>query len=175
MKIRTTQHGGRPFHQANGLSSVVAGRDAGFTLAEVLAALLFMAIVVPVSVQALRIATLAGEVAHRKEQAARIAERVLNENIVRTNWGQSGQSGKAMEGFREFEWQLQVEPWNQLVTNQVPLVSSAGGLISAGQPPVNQSAADQVILSLLTVEVKYPVQGQEYTVRLSTLVDSQQR
>src|SRR5262245_64204498 len=87
--------------------------EAGFTLAEVLAALLFRAIVIPVSVQALRIASLAGEVAERKERAVRIAERILNESIVRTNWGQTTQSGTVVEGVREFQWQLQGEPWNQ--------------------------------------------------------------
>jgi len=48
----------------------------------VLVALAFMAIVIPVVLQGLRIASLAGEVSQRKALAARIAERVLNEAIV---------------------------------------------------------------------------------------------
>ena len=47
-------------------------RHAGFTLVEVLAALLFMAIVIPVAVEGLRIASLAGQVAQRKSVAARV-------------------------------------------------------------------------------------------------------
>src|SRR5882762_4963509 len=53
-------------------------RCAGFTLAEVLAALLFMAIVIPVAVQGLHIASRAGSVSERKAVGARIAERKLN-------------------------------------------------------------------------------------------------
>ena len=60
---------------------------AAFTLAEVMAAMLFLAIVVPVAVEALHVSSLAGEVAARKGAAARIADRVLNESLIMTNWG----------------------------------------------------------------------------------------
>ena len=46
-------------------------RQAGFTLAEVLAALVFMAIVIPAAVHGLRLAGMAGEVAQRKTVAVR--------------------------------------------------------------------------------------------------------
>jgi type II secretory pathway pseudopilin PulG len=116
-------------------------RTAAFTLAEVLAALVFMAIVIPVVVEALHVASQAGEVAQRKSEAARVAERVLNESIVTTNWDQSSQSGTAEDGQRQFDWTLQNEPWNQ--------------------DPIR----------LLTVQVKYTVQGKDYSVQLSTLAD----
>src|SRR5215207_7041870 len=56
--------------------------SGAFTLAEVLAALAFMAIVIPVAVNGLRVANLAGQVGERKAVAARVAERVLNEWTV---------------------------------------------------------------------------------------------
>lgn len=143
---------------------------AAFTLAEVLAALLFMGIVIPVAVQALRIASLAGEVAVRKAEAVRVAERVLNECILTTNYFQANQRGFVIEGTREFTWTLQSEIWSQPMTNQFP-VTSASGQIGRGQPMVDQWAASQVLMNLLTVEVHYPVQNQEYSVRLSTLVN----
>lgn len=146
---------------------------AAFTLAEMLAALLFMAIVIPVAAQALRIASLAGEVARRKGEAVRVAERVLNECILTTNYFQSGQRGFVVEGSREFQWTLQTEIWNQTMTNQLRGTSAIGQLAS-GQPMANQFAASQVPMSLLTVEVLYPVQNQDYSVRLSTLVNPQQ-
>lgn len=114
---------------------------AGFTLAEVLAALLFMAIVIPVAVQGLRTASLAGEVAQRKSIAARVAERVLAESVVTTNWNASTQSGSVMENGLEFRWTLQNAAWLE-------------------DP-----------LRLLSVEVMYAVQNRDYSVRLSTLVD----
>lgn len=116
-------------------------RSAAFTLAEVLAALAFMAILIPVVVECMQIASRAGEVAQRKSEAARVAERVLNESIVTTNWNQSAQNGTGLDGKREFDWTLQNEPWNQ--------------------DPIR----------LLTVQVKYSVQGKDYSVQLSTLAD----
>lgn len=151
---------------------------AAFTLAEVLAALLFMAIVIPVAVQALRIASLAGEVAQRKGEAVRVAERILNESIVTTNYFQASQRGVVTEGVREFKWSLQAEAWSQEMTNTLQgTVASgpAGSAIAGGaQPMVNQFAASQIPMTLLTVEVLYPVQNQDYSVRLSTLVNPQQ-
>jgi type II secretory pathway pseudopilin PulG len=115
----------------------------GFTLAELLAALMFMAIVVPVAVEALRIAGLAGEVAARKTVAARVAERALNESLVTGNWNQSQQSGSVTEDGVEYRWTLRNERWPQ----------------------------DE--MQLLTTEVRFNAQDKEQSVKLSTLVDSQ--
>ncbi|NOS69057.1 MAG: hypothetical protein HOP33_03920 [Verrucomicrobia bacterium] len=118
---------------------------AGFTMAEVLAALLFMAIVIPVALQGLRIASRAGEVADRKRNAARVAEKILNEMIVTTNWNKSATSGSLNEAGRDYRWSLRTESWN---------------------------TSDSTIQQL-SVEVTFPVQGQDYNVRLSTLANSQ--
>src|SRR5438128_966804 len=48
---------------------------SAFTLAEVLASLVFMAILIPVALEGLHIASRAGEVAARKSEAALVAER----------------------------------------------------------------------------------------------------
>ena len=116
--------------------------QSGFTLAEVLAALVFMAIVIPVALQGLRIASLAGEVAVRKGEARRVAERVLNESIITTNWTRSGLSVTLYEGAHQFRWLLRNEPWNQ--------------------EPIRQ----------LFVQVNFSVQGKNYDLHLSTLVDN---
>src|SRR5689334_17227106 len=127
-------------------SGPTRNKDAGFTLAEVLAALLFMAIVVPVAMEGLHIASLAGAVAQRKGEAARIAQRVLNESLITTNWSQSLQSGTAIEGQRQFRWTLRSDPWTQ--------------------DPA------QSVLKQLSVEVLFTAQNREYSVKLTTLVDS---
>jgi type II secretory pathway pseudopilin PulG len=118
----------------------------GFTLAEVMAALVFMAIVIPVALQALSIASRAGEVAGRKQEAALVAERVLNENIVTTNWDKAVQNGTIRQGLRDFRWTLRSEPWNE--------------------DPYQSN------LRLLSVEVLFDAQGRDYSVKLSTLVDN---
>lgn len=119
---------------------------AGFTLAEVLAALLFMAIVIPVALEGLRIASRAGEVAARKGEAALVAERILNESLVTTNWNKSLQSGTVIQRAREFRWTLRNDPWTQ--------------------------DPNQTVIRQLSVEVLYAAQGQDYAVRLSTLADN---
>lgn len=78
-------------------------------MVEVLAALLFMAIVIPVTLQALYVASLSGEVAARKAEAARVADRVLNEAAVTGNTSQ--QSGTATENGHPFRWTLRNEIW----------------------------------------------------------------
>lgn len=119
---------------------------SGFTLAEVLAAMVFMAIVIPVALEGLSVASRAGEVAVRKSQAALVGERILNEQIVMTNWDQAMQNGVVRQGVQEYRWTLRSQPWN--------LDANLG------------------LMRLLTVEVNYAAQGREYAVCLSTLVDS---
>ena len=119
---------------------------AGFTLAEVLAALMFMAIVVPVAIAALRVASLSGEVAARKAAAARVADRVLNETVVTANSNPLPQKGIATENGRPFRWAVHNESWPVAVTS---------------------TSAMQV----LTASVTFSAQGRDYVVRLSTLVN----
>jgi len=115
--------------------------QAAFTLAEVLAAMLFLAIVVPVAVEALHVSSLAGEVAARKGAAVRIADRVLNESLVTTNWTGGAQNGAASEGAVDYRWTLTPQSW-----------------------PVDS-------MQMLTAEVKFLAQGKDYSVKVSTLVN----
>src|SRR5277367_3582040 len=88
-------------------------KRAAFTLAEVLAAMMFMAIVIPVAVQGLRIASLAGEVGQRKIVAARIGNKVLNELKVTGQLQNSGQSGVVNEGGLQFNWSVRSQTWTE--------------------------------------------------------------
>jgi hypothetical protein len=111
-----------------------------------MAALVFMAIVIPVALQALSIAGRAGEVAVRKGEAALVAERILNENIVTTNWDKAVQNGTVRQGLSDFRWTLRSEPWTE--------------------------DSNQNVLRLVSVEVLFAAQGHDYSVKLSTLVDN---
>jgi hypothetical protein len=122
--------------------------SAAFTLAEVLAALVFMAIVIPVALEAMHIASRAGTVAERKGEAARVAQRLLSETLVTTNWNQASQTGTLTEGRREFRYTLRNEPWNQ--------------------------DPNQNLIRQLSAEVVFTAQNRDYSVRLTTLVDSSQ-
>lgn len=122
-------------------SARARSRRAAFTLAEVLAALAFMAIVIPVAVEGLRVATRAGQVGERKAVALRVADRILNEWLIDTAQGAVGTSGTVLEGPVEYRWSLRTELWSRDT------------------------------MRLVTVEVLFPVQGEDYDVRLSTLTD----
>ena len=127
-------------------------RDA-FTLAEVLAALLFLAIVIPTAVEAVHVASLAGEVAARKSGAVRVAERVLNESLVTTNWT-SQQSGTVTEGVVDYQWKLTSQTWPQealqQVTSQVTFTAqgrnysvSLSTLANSQPPPAATTSSSQ--------------------------------
>ena len=117
---------------------------SGFTLVEVLAALVFMAIVIPVAMEGLRIANLSGQVAERKGSAAQLADRLLNEMIVTSQWKESVQRGTVVEGPYQYRWQMRNEPW------------------------------DKEAIRLVSIQVTFAVQGRDYDVRLSTLLDNSQ-
>jgi len=101
--------------------------------------MLFLAIVIPAAVEAMHLASLAGEVAARKGAAVRVADRILNESLVTTNWSNGTQSGTTSEGALEFRWTLTSQTW------------------------------PQDAMQLLTAEVKFSAQGKDYSVKLNTL------
>ena len=115
---------------------------AAFTLAEVLAALLFMAIVIPVALEGLRIASLAGQVGERKSVAARVADRVLSEMAITGSGPGGNDSGSIVEGQHEFQWTVQSVAW-----------------------------AEDAALQETTVRGVYFVQGREYEVTVTTLTE----
>jgi hypothetical protein len=115
----------------------------GFTLAEVLAAMLFMALVIPVALQGLRIASLAGEVGQRKLVAARIGDKVLNELKVTGQLQNASQSGVVRDNGLEYKWMVKSQTWTEDTISP---------------------------MSLVTLTVTYPAQGKSYDVTLSTLV-----
>jgi type II secretory pathway pseudopilin PulG len=117
-----------------------------FTLIEVLAAMLFMAIVIPIAMQGLRIASLAGEVGQRKMIAARIANKELNELKVMGQLQNSGQSGVVQESGISYRWSVKNQPWTE--------------------DPLAQMTQASVI-------VAFSVQGKAYQVQLTTLISAQ--
>ena len=121
-------------------STVCRRRRAGFTLAETLAALVVMAIVIPVAIDGLRIANRAGVVAQRKSVAVQLADSLLNDLVATGNWQSSSPSGNFGDRWTGYQWRLLNENWTE----------------------------DN--MRMLTVEVTYPVQNQEYSVRLTTLL-----
>lgn len=115
---------------------------SGFTLAETLVALLFLAIVLPVTIEGLQLASYAGLVSQRKAVATRLADRLLNELVASGSWQGGTGSGTVEEGALQFRWTSRMDAW------------------------------PEGTLRMLSVSVTYPVQGREQEVLLSTLVDT---
>ena len=119
---------------------------AGFTFVEVLAAMLFLAIVVPAIVTALTISNRASEVTDRGTTAGQLAANKLNEMLIGSAWqGASNAGGDCGADFPGYRWQLTQEPWT-------------GDAAAA--------------MTQLKVEVFFQVQGTERSVALTTLVNT---
>ncbi len=112
----------------------------GFTLVEVLAALLMMAIVVPVAMEGMGIASRAGVLGTRKAAAMRVAERLLNEFVVENQLQQATSGGTLVDGDTSYPWTMRTENWSEDA------------------------------LQVMTVTVTFVVQGNSYEVNLSTLL-----
>jgi len=136
----------KPNYYANKNPAVCVGRlephsKSAFTLPELLAAMLFVALVIPVALQGVMLSNRAAVVAERKMTATRLAERVLQEMVITDTWQTGAKSGNFGEEWPNYRWELIDQTW------------------------------DQDTMQLITIQVYYQVQGLEHQVRLSTLVD----
>jgi type II secretory pathway pseudopilin PulG len=115
-----------------------------FTFVEVLAALVFLGILMPVVVSALLNSNRAAVIAERSEIAAQLGENQLNELLLADQWTSAASRGDFGESWPGYRWELRKANWVQ------------GGMTE------------------VTLDVFYTVQGQERTIQLATLAaDSQ--
>lgn len=88
-----------------------------FTFAEILAAMLFMAIVIPVTVRGISFANRMGVMAERKRVAQVLAGKKLNEFILDDSWREGNQSGdftdseSGDDSLSQYTWTLETTPW----------------------------------------------------------------
>jgi len=112
-----------------------------FTLAEVLAAMLLMAIVIPVALGGMRVASRVAVVEQRKAAAQRVAERVLNELIATNQLSQASAAGTQADGDTTYPWAMETQPWAEDAMTQ------------------------------MTVRVSFTVESNTYETKASTLFD----
>jgi hypothetical protein len=86
---------------------------AGFTFAEILAAMLFVTLVLPPAVYGVRMASDAGTVAHRKITATQLGEAMLSELAATDEWRNGTPSGNFPEPWDKYEWRMTSEAWNE--------------------------------------------------------------
>lgn len=121
-----------------------AASNAGFTLAEVLAAMLFLAILIPVAVEGVLIANRAGVVAERQDVAARLADNLLTELVATDTWRDEEDTGDFGEDWPGYRWILDTEAW------------------------------DEDTMRVVMVTAFFEAQGQEFSVTMSTLVEEEE-
>ncbi len=114
---------------------------SAFTFVEVLAAMLFMAIVIPAAVHGITLANRAGVIAERKTKAAQLADSYLTELVVTEQWQSMTPTGTFPGVHNAYQWRLNQRNWE----------------------------IDSMIY--LELEVLFTVQGREHVIRTSTLVE----
>jgi prepilin-type N-terminal cleavage/methylation domain-containing protein len=83
----------------------------GFTLIEVLATLMLMAIVLPAIMQGISIASGTASAARCRNEAAGLAESKLNEVVATQQWQGGQMSGDFAPDFPQYHWQATVGDW----------------------------------------------------------------
>ncbi len=114
--------------------------EQGFTFVEILAAMLFLGILMPVVIGALQVANRAGVISERSGVALQLAENQLGELQLGDAWTSAGSSGDFGEQWPGYRWELTKSDWESGTMTELQLA------------------------------VFFPVQGNEHNVRLSTLV-----
>lgn len=149
MQVRSNQlHAACPRNRAAG-ARPRRSRARAFTLVEVLATLMLIAIALPVIMRGVSVASRAASSARRRNEACALAESKLNELIATNLWQTSGMQGDfSQEGWPDYTWTSQVQQWGQ------PLGASSSNIVQE-----------------LDVQVSWTYgAGQQQTVTVSTLV-----
>ena len=114
---------------------------AAFTFVEVLAAMAFLGILIPVLASALHLSSGVGSAAERSTIAAQLGENRLNELTLGDAWTSAESGGDFGTDWPGYRWELKKSDW--------------------------QTGA----MTELVLDVFFTVQGREQDVRLSTLVN----
>ncbi len=123
-------------------ASTQSGQSAAaFTFIEVLAAMLFLAILMPVVVGAITASNRVAVAAERSGVAAQLAENKLGELVIGNAWSSAETRGDFGADWPGFRWELTQGTWE------------SGAMVE------------------LTMQVFFQVQSAEHSVGLSTLVD----
>lgn len=114
---------------------------SGFTFAEILAAMVFLAILVPVVIEGLTLANRAATVAERTAVAMQLGENRLNELMFDRLWAGAPARGDFGSEWSGYRYELSRRNW-----------------------PMDSMVE-------LTVRVTFDVQGRPHEIQLATLVD----
>ena len=140
-------HNSHPSHGTYGRDGNYGGHTRSpraFTFVEILACMVFLGILIPAVVEGIGIANRASLLAERGAVATELAENKLSELTLNDAWATGETRGDFGTDQPGYRWEA------------------------------NQSTWDMDAMIQLTMDVFYTVQGQEHSVRLSTLVSQSQ-
>ena len=120
--------------------STAADARRGLTLIETMAALLLLAIALPVAMRGVSLATAASDSARRRGEAAALAQSKLAQIMVNQDWKRGSLSGDFAAEWSDYRWDSIVGDWTFKDLRQVD------------------------------VNVSWDARGRRHTVTLSTLV-----
>ena len=83
----------------------------GFTLIEVLAAVVLVAIVMPVVMRGISLATSAAGISRQRTEAATLASMKLHELVATGQWQNGSTSGDFAGEFPDYQWSAQIADW----------------------------------------------------------------
>lgn len=86
-------------------------RRRGFTLIEVLSALLLIAIVMPAVMQGVVLSTRAADVARRRSEAAGLGSSMLSQLVASAQWQGGVTQGDFSPDWPDYRWQATIQPW----------------------------------------------------------------
>src|SRR5579862_2433153 len=120
----------------------VKRETSGFTLVEVLATVVLMAIVLPVAMRGIGLATKVAGVAEHRAVAAQLAQSKLHELLATSGWQSGTLNGDFSPDQPAYKWRAEMQAW------------------------------DGSSIEEFDVHVLWTVNGREEQVTLSTLVDT---
>lgn len=99
-------------------------RYRGLSLAEVLATVVIIAIVIPAAMQGISIATGMAGLTRQKAEATALAQAKLNELIATGDWQTNTTSGDFGPQWPAYHWQVNASDWEETNMRQLQMVVS---------------------------------------------------
>ena len=87
--------------------------ERGFTLVEILATFVLIAIILPVAMEGISISTRMASESRRKIEAGTLAEKKLTEVTITRDWTNGDQNGDFGSEYPEFKWRYKVSEWGK--------------------------------------------------------------
>ena len=117
-------------------------RSSAFTFVEILAALVFLAILIPAVIEGITLSSRASILTERSAIAAELAQNKINELTLNDTWASAETGGDFGADWPGYRWESTQSTW------------------------------EMDTMTLLAVTVRFSVQGREQNLVLSTLVNS---